>query len=36
MQDIIRTELILSQSSFSHTLNIPIDNVDIASWLFNR
>ena len=29
MQDIIRTDLILSQSSFSHTLNIPID----FSWI---
>jgi hypothetical protein len=28
-------ELILSKSSFSHIIDIPIEAVDIAEWLFN-
>ncbi|HTK11408.1 MAG TPA: hypothetical protein VL485_29830 [Ktedonobacteraceae bacterium] len=34
MSNAIRADLILSQSSFSHVLSVPIENVDIAKWLF--
>jgi hypothetical protein len=26
----------LSESSFGHVINAPIERVDIADWLFNR
>lgn len=29
------SDLILSHCAFSHALNVPIDQVDIADWLFN-
>lgn len=35
MTDIIRTDLVLSQSAFSHVINVPIDQVDIGKWLFS-
>jgi hypothetical protein len=31
---VIRTDLILSQSSFSHIIDVPFEQVDIAQWLF--
>jgi len=31
----ILTDKILSQSAFSHELDIPFDQIDIADWLFN-
>jgi len=35
MSDIIRTDLILGQSTVSHVFTVPIEKVDIARWLFN-
>lgn len=35
MTDIIRTDLVLSQSAFSHVINVPIEQVDIGKWLFS-
>lgn len=35
MTDIIRTDLVLSQSAFSHVINVPIEQIDIGKWLFN-
>ena len=32
---IIRTDLVLSQSAFSHIIDVPFEKVDIAQWLFN-
>jgi hypothetical protein len=29
------TDRILSQSSFSHVVDVPIERIDIADWLFN-
>ncbi|MFK3736966.1 hypothetical protein [Massilia sp. TN1-12] len=31
---IIRTDLVLSQSAFSHVIDVPFEQVDIAQWLF--
>lgn len=31
----ILTDKLLSQSAFSHELDIPFDQIDIADWLFN-
>jgi hypothetical protein len=31
---VIRSDLILSQSSFSHVIDVPVEKVDIAKWLF--
>jgi hypothetical protein len=31
---VIRTDLVLSQSAFSHVIDVPFEQVDIASWLF--
>ncbi|MGF6768264.1 hypothetical protein P3T18_000734 [Paraburkholderia sp. GAS199] len=30
----IRADLVLSQSAFSHVVDVPVDAIDIASWLF--
>ncbi len=30
----IRADLVLSQSAFSHVVDVPFDAIDIASWLF--
>ncbi|WP_109477130.1 hypothetical protein [Paraburkholderia sp. C35] len=30
----IRNDLILSQSAFTHVVDVPIESIDIASWLF--
>ena len=35
MSDIIRTDLLLSQSAFRQTVKAPIYRVDIATWLFH-
>lgn len=35
MSDVIRSDMILSQSSFSHIVTAPIEKVDIATWLLN-
>jgi hypothetical protein len=29
------TDRILSRSSFSHIVDVPIERIDIADWLFN-
>jgi len=31
---VIRSDLVLSQSAFSHIIDVPIEKVDIAKWLF--
>ncbi|MBV7534980.1 hypothetical protein KW842_04270 [Duganella sp. sic0402] len=31
---VIRTDLVLSQSAFSHIIDVPFEKVDIAKWLF--
>jgi hypothetical protein len=31
---VIRTDLVLSQSAFSHVIDVPFEQVDIAKWLF--
>ena len=31
---VIRTDLILSQSAYSHVIDVPFEKVDIAKWLF--
>ncbi len=35
MSDVIRTDMILSHSAVCHEVNAPIEQVDIASWLFH-
>ncbi|VTU17295.1 hypothetical protein [Variovorax sp. RA8] len=35
MTDIIRTDLVLSQSAFCHVINVPIEQVDTDKWLFS-
>jgi len=32
---VIRAELVLSQSAFSHVIDVPFERVDIAKWLFS-
>lgn len=32
---VIRTDLVLSQSAFSHVIDVPFEKVDIAKWLFS-
>jgi hypothetical protein len=32
---VIRNDLILSQSAFSHVIDVPFEKVDIAKWLFS-
>lgn len=32
---VIRTDLVLSQSAFSHVIDVPFEKVDIANWLFS-
>lgn len=34
MSTVIRSDLLLSTSAFSHVINVPIEKVDIAKWLF--
>lgn len=34
MTDSIRSDLVLSQSAFSHVIDVPIEQVDIGKWLF--
>jgi hypothetical protein len=31
---VIRTDLVLSQSAFSHIVDVPFEKIDIAKWLF--
>jgi hypothetical protein len=35
MSDTILGDRILSSSAFSHTIDVPIEEVDIADWLFH-
>ena len=35
MADVILTDKQLSNSAYSHVMNVPIDKVDIAAWLFH-
>jgi hypothetical protein len=32
---VIRNDLVLSQSAFSHVIDVPFEKVDIAKWLFS-
>jgi hypothetical protein len=32
---VIRSDLVLSQSAFSHIIHVPFEKVDIAKWLFS-
>lgn len=32
---VIRSDLVLSQSAFSHIIDVPFEKIDIASWLFS-
>lgn len=32
---VIRTDLVLSQSAFSHVIDVPFEKIDIAKWLFS-
>jgi hypothetical protein len=34
MSTIVRSDLILCESSYTHTIDVPIEKVDIATWLF--
>jgi hypothetical protein len=34
MNDTVLTDKILSSSAFSHTIDVPVEKVDIADWLF--
>lgn len=35
MSAVIRSDLLLSTSAFSHVINVPIEKIDIAQWLFS-
>ncbi len=32
---VIRTDMVLSQSAFSHVIDVPFEKIDIAKWLFS-